>query len=91
MNIVEYALEQVRDEVLPVSRPLECYEMTTIREIAEKNAEAMPGGANGNLIFELIGLAYDFGFWQGWNHCRAELPGLDQIASDADQERRDQQ
>ena len=75
MNIVEYALEQVKDGVLPVSRPLECYEMT----------------ANGNLIFELIGLAYDFGFWQGWNHCRAELPGFEAIAIDADQERREQQ
>lgn len=83
MNIVEYALEEIKDGVLPVNRSMACYEMTTIREIAEKNAQAMPGGLDGNLIFEIIGLAYDFGYWQGWRHCEVERPEIADPAEDA--------
>ena len=74
MNIVEYALEQIKDGVLPVDRKPGVEELLIIREIAEKNAQTMPGGLDGNLIFEIVGLAYDFGYWQGWKHCEVEHP-----------------
>lgn len=86
MNTIEYALEQIKDEVLPVNRTLGCYEMTVIREIAEKSARSMPGGLNGNLIFEVIGIAYNYGYWQGWKHCEVERPDLNDIMSGNDPE-----
>ena len=49
MNIVEYALEQIKDGVLPVDRKPGVEELLIIREIAEKNAQTMPGGLDGNL------------------------------------------
>lgn len=86
MNTIEYALEQIKDEMLPVNRTLGCYEMTVIREIAEKSARSMPGGLNGNLIFEVIGIAYNYGYWQGWKHCEVERPDLNDIMSGNDPE-----
>lgn len=86
MNMINYALEQIKDEVLPVNRTLGCYEMTVIREIAEKSARSMPGGLNGNLIFEVIGIAYNYGYWQGWKHCEVERPDLNDIMSGNDPE-----
>ena len=83
MNIVEYALEQIKDEVLPVDRKPGVEELLIIREIAEKNAQTMPGGLDGNLIFEIVGLAYDFGYWQGWKHCEVERPGFEDFTDDA--------
>ena len=93
MNTIEYALEQIKDEVLPVNRTLGCYEMTVIREIAEKSARSMPGGLNGNLIFEVIAIAYNYGYWQGWKHCEVERPDLNDImpGNDDQTERRLQQ
>ena len=76
MNIVEYALDQIRDETLPVKRNINCYEINVIRETAKKLAEKMPGGLEDNLVIMAIGAAYDYGFWQGWNHCEAERPEL---------------
>lgn len=84
MNIVEYALEQIKDGVLPVDRKPGVEELLIIREIAEKNAQVMPGGLDGNLIFEIIGLAYDFGYWQGWKHCEVERPEIADPADDAE-------
>lgn len=82
MNIVEYALEQIKDGVLPVDRKPGVEELLIIREIAEKNAQTMPGGLDGNLIFEIVGLAYDFGYWQGWKHCEVERPGFEDFTDD---------
>lgn len=82
MNLIEYAIGQINDEVLPVNRILDCYEMTTIREMAEKSAQNMPGGIKGNLIFEVVVIAYSYGYWQGWRHCEVERPDLDDVDSD---------
>lgn len=82
MNLIEYAIGQINDEVLAVNRILDCYEMTTIREMAEKSAQTMPGGIKGNLIFEVIAIAYNYGYWQGWRHCEVERPDLDDVDSD---------
>ncbi len=86
MNLIEYATEQIKYEVLPVNRILCCHEMTTIREMAEKIAQTMPGGLEGNLIFEVIGIAYNYGYWQGWKHCEVERPDLNDIMSGNDPE-----
>ena len=86
MNIVEYALEQIKDEVLPVNRELVVDELLIIREIAEKKAQTMPGGINGNLIFAVVGIAYNYGYWQGWKHCEVERPDLNDIMSGNDPE-----
>ena len=88
MNLIEYATEQIKDKVLPVNRIINCYEMTTIREMAEKSAQAMPGGLDGNLIFEIIGIAYNYGYWQGWMHCEVEKPDLDDVDPEDQTERR---
>lgn len=84
MNIVEYALEQVKDGALPVTRQLNCYELRVLREIAEKTAASMPGGLDGNLVFEAICKAYDYGFYQGWRHCEAERPEIEAFDADED-------
>lgn len=84
MNIVEYALEQVKDGVLPVSRPINCHELTVIHEIAKEAAKNMPGGIEENIVYDAIGAAYNYGFWQGWKHCEAERPDLDEISFDED-------
>lgn len=84
MNIVEHALEQVKDGVLPVTRHLNCYELSVLREIAEKTAASMPGGLDGNLVFEAIGKAYAYGFWQGWKHCEVERPEFEEFDADED-------
>ena len=84
MNIVEYALEQVKDGALPVERNINCYEMSVLKKISEEVAQKMPGGLEGNLIFQAIGYAYNYGFWQGWKHCEVERPEIDEIAVDED-------
>ena len=77
MNIVEYALFAIKEEIIPVNRAMSCYEMSSIREFAAKAAAKRPGGVNGNLIFEAISIAYRFGFWMGWKHCEAESMEFD--------------
>ena len=86
MNIVEYALFAIKEEIIPVNRAMSCYEMSMIREIAAKSAAKMPGGKSGNLIFEAIGAAYRFGYYMGWQHCEAEHPELDFDADQADED-----
>ena len=86
MNIVEYALFAIKEEIIPVNRAMSCYEMSSIREIAAKAAAKRPGGMNGNLIFEAISIAYRFGFWMGWKHCEAESLEFDFDADQTDED-----
>ena len=81
MNIVEYALEQIKSDARPVNRQINGYEINVLREIAEKKAGTMPGGIDGNLVFEAIGIAFDFGYWQGWKHCEVERPDIEDFDS----------
>ena len=74
MNIIEYALEEIKDDVLPVNRKLNCYEIVALREIASELAKKAPGNIADNIILEAIGAAYDYGYWQGWKHCEVEHP-----------------
>ena len=82
MNTVEYALEQIKSGALPVDRNMSAYEITVLREIAEKKAKTMPGGVNENLVFAALGVAFDFGFWQGWKHCEVERPDIEDFDGD---------
>lgn len=86
MNIVEYALFAIKEEIIPVNRAMSCYEVSSIREFAAKAAAKMPGGVNGNLIFEAISIAYRFGFWMGWKHCEAESLEIDFDVDQADED-----
>ena len=79
MNVVKYALEQIDDRALPVSRDLNAFEINELREIAEKRAKSLPGNVEENIAFELIKEAFGFGFWQGWKHCEAERPSYEDI------------
>ena len=84
MNIVEYALEQIKDGALPVTRHINCHELAVIHEIAKEAAKKMPGGVDGNIVFDAIGAAYDYGFYQGWRHCEAERPEIEAFEVDED-------
>lgn len=84
MNIVEYALDQIRDKALPVERDINCYEINVIKKTAKELAEKMPGGLEGNLLIMAIGAAYKYGFWQGWNHCKVDRPELYDLDVDED-------
>lgn len=86
MNIVEYALLSIKEDIIPVNRPMSAYELSSIREIAAKAAAKMPGGVNGNLIFEAVSIAYRFGFWAGWKHCEAESLEIDFDVDQADED-----
>ena len=79
MNMVEYALEQVDNEAFPVDRKINAFEINELRRIAEEKAKGMPGSTESNIAFALIGEAFKYGFWQGWKHCKAELPDLDDL------------
>lgn len=79
MNIVEYALEQVDNEAFPVDRKINAFEINELRRIAEEKAKGMPGSTEGNISFALIVEAFKYGFWQGWKHCKAELPDFDDL------------
>ena len=50
VNIIEYALEEIKDDVLPVNRKLNCYEIVALREIASELAKKAPGNIADNII-----------------------------------------